>query len=189
MTAVIAKTIAFVLPLGLDTLAVCIALGIAGISPRQRRGVSVLMIAFEAGMPLAGLAIGTPLGHSLGTAADYVAIAVLLAFGVRALAADEDDERAAGLLEAGGWRMALLGVSISLDELAVGFSLGLLRLPILVVIVAIAVQTLLVTQIGMLLGARLGERLGGRVRERAEQLAGAGLILLACVLLALRLAG
>ncbi len=37
------------------------------------------MASFEAGMPLVGLALGAPLGHAIGGAADYIAIGVLLA--------------------------------------------------------------------------------------------------------------
>lgn len=181
----IAKLIALVLPLGLDTFAVCCALGMAGIPASKRRHVSLLMVAFEAGMPLIGVAIGAPLGHAIGSAADYVAIAVLAAFGLYTLfGQDDDDERSIAMLDATGWRTVALGVSISLDELAVGFTLGLLRLPIAIVIAAIAVQTLIVTQLGMRLGTRIGEP----VRERAEQLAGIALVALAVVLLAEKLA-
>lgn len=179
----IAKLIALVVPLGLDTFAVCCALGMAGIPPARRSRLSVLMVAFEAGMPLIGVAIGAPLGRAIGATADYVAIAVLVVFGLYTLLADEDDERSAALLDATGWRTLSLGVSISLDELAVGFTLGLLRLPVLLVIAAIAAQTLVVTQLGMRLGARLAER----VRDRAEQLAGLALFALGCVLLAEKL--
>ena len=175
----IAKLIALVVPLGLDTFAVCCALGMAGIPPARRSRVTLLMVAFEAGMPLVGVAIGAPLGHAIGEMADYLAIGVLALFGAHTLLSEDDEERSAELLVASGWKAAALGVSISLDELAVGFTLGLLRLPVVIVIVAIAAQTLVVTQLGM----RLGARLGGRVRERAEQLAGVALVALACVLL------
>ena len=181
----VAKLIALVVPLGLDTFAVCCALGMAGVPPRRRGRISALMIAFEAGMPLIGLAIGAPLGHAIGDAADYIAIAVLAVFGLHTLLANDDDGAARRLLDATGWRLVLLGVSISLDELAVGFTLGLLRLPVVTVIIAIALQTLIVSQLGMRLGARLGEH----VRERAEQLAGIALFGLACVLLVEKLAG
>jgi putative Mn2+ efflux pump MntP len=65
-----------------------------------------------------------------------------------------------------------LGISISLDELAIGFSLGLVRLPVVPVIIAIAVQALLASQLGL----ALGRRISGRFRERAEQLAAVALI-------------
>ena len=44
-------------------------------------------------MPLIGLALGAPLGAAIGGAADYVAIGVLLAFGLYTLLARERDCR------------------------------------------------------------------------------------------------
>src|SRR2546430_13702625 len=75
-----------------------------------------------------------------------------------------------------------LGISISLDELAIGFTLGLLRFPVVLVIALIGFQTLIVTQAGLRLGSRVGEA----ARERAEQLAGVVLAVLGLVLLAER---
>jgi manganese efflux pump family protein len=63
-------------------------------------------------------------------------------------------------------------LGLSLDELAIGFSLGLVRLPVVPVIIAIAVQALLASQLGLALGHRISERF----RERAEQLAAVALI-------------
>ena len=77
----------------------------------------------------------------------------------------------------------VLGVSISLDELAIGFSLGLLHLPTAFVIALIGLQAFTVTQLGLRLGGRLSERL----REGAERLAGTALTGLGAVLLAEKL--
>jgi putative Mn2+ efflux pump MntP len=76
-----------------------------------------------------------------------------------------------------------VGVSISLDELAIGFTLGLLRVAAVLVIALIAAQTVIVTHAGLRLGGRLSERL----REGAERLAGVGLAGLGLVLLAEKL--
>ncbi|HEY6397089.1 MAG TPA: manganese efflux pump [Solirubrobacteraceae bacterium] len=180
-----AKLIALVLPLGLDTFAVAAALGMIGTAPAARLRISVLFSAFEAAMPLIGLGLGAPLGHAIGTTADYLAIGVLLAFGLYTLlAADErEDEKLAQLAQARGPGALLLGLSISLDELAIGFTLGLLRLPAALVIVLIALQAFVVTQLGL----RLGNRLSQRLRETAERLAGFALTALAIVLLAEKL--
>jgi manganese efflux pump family protein len=182
---VAAKLIALVLPLGLDTFAVAAALGIVGVSPPRRLRITLLFTAFEAGMPLIGLAVGAPLGHAIGGAADYIAIGVLLAFGLYTLLGSEQNEeqRVGQLTEMRGLGALLLGVSISLDELAIGFTLGLLRLPAGLVIVLIALQTVIVTQLGL----RLGNRLSESLREGAERLAGAALTALGMVLLAEKL--
>jgi len=174
-----------VLPLGLDTFAVAAALGMIGVTSRRRFRISVLFSAFEAGMPLIGLAVGAPLGHAIGATADYVAIGVLLAFGLHALlASDEhDDERLAELAQVRGLGALLLGVSVSLDELAIGFTLGLLRLPAGLVIALIALQAFVVAQLGLRLGGRLSAQLGGA----AKRLAGVALTGLAVGLLAEKL--
>ena len=176
-----AKLIALVFPLGLDTFAVSAALGALGVSGQHRLRISLLFTAFEAGMPLIGLALGVPLGRALGDTADYVAIGVLLAFGLYTLLAhdENEDERLSQMVQLRGVSAILLGVSISLDELAIGFTLGLLRLPAALVIVLIALQAFIVTQLGL----RLGHRLSDRLREGAERLAGLALIALALVLL------
>ena len=181
----LATLIALVLPLGLDTFAVAAALGMIGVQDRRRRQITVVFVAFEAGMPLIGLAAGAPLGRAAGGVADYAAIAVLIAFGLHTLRAEEDEDRIAALAQMRGWRTIALGVSISLDELAIGFTFGLLRVSVLLVIALIAAQTVIVTQVGL----RLGARIGARTRERAETLAGIALTMLGLVLLAEKLLG
>ena len=179
--AVAAKLVALVIPLGLDTFAVAAALGALGVSATARSRITLLFTAFEAGMPLIGLALGAPLGHAIGSTADYIAIAVLLAFGLYTLlgSGDDETEKVSQLAQLRGGAALLLGVSISLDELAIGFTLGLLRLPAGLVIVLIGAQAFVVTQLGL----RLGERLSEGLREGAERLAGFALTALAVVLL------
>src|SRR6266571_7997193 len=70
------------------------------------------------------------------------------------------------------------GVSISLDELAIGFTVGLLHLSLWLAIVLIGTQAFLFAQLGLRLGAHLNKTL----RERSEQLAGLALIALAVLL-------
>jgi putative Mn2+ efflux pump MntP len=175
---VVGKLVALVLPLGLDTFGVAAALGLAGIGTPQRLRISALFTAFEAGMPLIGLAVGAPLGDAIGKTADYVAIGILLALGVYMLL-ERDEQRVARLAQVRGPAALLLGLSISLDELAIGFTLGLLRLPAGLVIALIALQAFVVAQLGLRLGSRLSERL----REAAERVAGLALAGLGAALL------
>jgi putative Mn2+ efflux pump MntP len=67
------KLLAFTLPLCLDTFAVSFAvLGEMRLTRAQRLRVIMLFIAFEAGMPLVGMALGAPLAHLTGTPAHLV---------------------------------------------------------------------------------------------------------------------
>ena len=76
----IARLVAFVSPLGLDTLAVSAALGLGRLSPRQRLGVSLVFAAFEGLTPVVGLLVGSALGRSIGTTADYLAGVLLIVY-------------------------------------------------------------------------------------------------------------
>ena len=67
------KLLAFTLPLCLDTFAVAFAvLGEMHLTRAQRIRVWVLFIAFEAGMPPPGMALGAPLARLAGTPAHVV---------------------------------------------------------------------------------------------------------------------
>lgn len=179
------KLFAFMLPLGLDSFAIAAAVGTRRPTAAQRRRVSALFVGFEAGMPLVGLAAGAPLAHLAGPAAEYVAAAGLVAVGAWMIFSDDEgeDDAAARLLASRGLAMVALGLSISLDELAIGIALGLVHLPVIPVIVAIAVQALVASQLRLSLGSRIGEKW----RERAERVAGIMLGVLGLVLIGQRL--
>lgn len=174
------KLIVFVLPLGLDTFAVSAALGMRGLPPRQRLRVSLVMASFEMAMPAIGLLLGRLLGQLVGSTADDVAIGVLALVGAWMMLHEEENEggKVAQLASGHGLVLLVLGFSISLDELAIGFTIGLLHLSLWLAVVLIAAQAVLLAQLGLRLGARINESL----RERAEQFAGLALFALAVLL-------
>ena len=151
-----------------------------GLPSQARLRVSVLMSSFEMAMPVVGLLVGHALGRVVGHAADYAAIGALALLGVWMLLHDEQDEgeKAAQLAAGHGLVLLALGISISLDEFAIGFTIGLLHLSLWLAVVLIGVQAFLFAQIGLRLGSHLNETL----RERAEQLAGLALLGLAVLL-------
>lgn len=135
-------------------------------------------------MPLVGLALGTSLGHTVGSVAEYLSSGLLVALGGYLWWANDDDEvaKARRLTSAHGLVLVGLALSISLDELAIGFSLGLgagLTIPATIVAV-IAIQSLVVSQLGLSFGVRISEH----VRERIEHFAGPMLVILGVYLLA-----
>ena len=178
-TDLIGTLIGLILPLGLDSFALSAAIAIAGVKGRARYRISAVMACFEGGMPLVGLLLGRPLGNAFGSTADYVAIGVLIAFGVWMLVHDEDeDDQMRKLASLSGWGMIVLGLSISMDELAIGFTIGLLKVPVIPALVAIFVQAFVLSQLGFRVGARVGERF----TEGAEKLAGVVLVGLGLIL-------
>ena len=71
---------AVILPLAIDTFVLGTALGAAGIAGRDRLRTSVILTAFEAGMPIAGFVVGAAIGGAISRWSDYVAAAALAAW-------------------------------------------------------------------------------------------------------------
>ena len=172
---------AIILPLAIDTFVLSTALGVAGVDKLTRLRTSLVLVAFEAGMPVAGFLVGGAIGGAIGRWTDYLAAAVLAATGLWMLRpggdADEATKKVRLLESTRGWTIVVLGLGISIDELAIGFGVGLLRLPLLLLVGLIAVQAFVAAQLGMRLGSHFAEN----TREAAEKIA-AGLLLLAALL-------
>jgi manganese efflux pump family protein len=180
--------VALILPLAIDTFVLGTALGVAGIARRERLRTSLILSAFEAVMPIVGFLVGAGIGSVIGRWADYFAAAVLVGAGAWMLRPGGDEEAEAEqnvrlLASTRGWAIVVLGLSISLDELAVGFGVGLLRLPLLLLAGLIAAQAFVAAQAGMRLGAHLAER----ARRAAGKLAGTLLVLAAALVVAEKL--
>src|ERR671925_457304 len=139
-------TAALLLPLALDTFALAAALGVAGLERKDWLRITLVFTVFEAGMPIAGILIGRVVGGLIGAWAGYGGILFLLAAGFLLLRPgkdEEDEERRLNLLaHARGLAIVDLGLSISVDELTVGLSAGLLGLSIALAVVWIAVPAL-----------------------------------------------
>ncbi|MEO7195284.1 MAG: manganese efflux pump [Pseudonocardiaceae bacterium] len=184
----------FVLPLGVDTFAIAAAVGASRLTGSTRWRISAVFVGCEAGMPLVGLALGASIGQTFGSIAGYLSGGLLALLGGYLWWADDDDgevAKARRLTSARGLALLGLALSISLDELVIGFSLGLgaqAAMPpasAATIIAAIAIQTLVVSQLGLSVGARISER----TREGIERLAGPLLIVLGGYLLAEALLG
>jgi putative Mn2+ efflux pump MntP len=168
--------IALVAPLALDTFAVSVGLGAAGASAEDRKRASALFTLFEAVMPILGFAVGSAAAMAIGQVSEYAAGAVLAAIGLYILWPDghegTEHQRLTLLARARGPAILLLGLSISLDELAIGFAAGLLGISALILVPLIAVQAFAASQLGMLIGARVG----AIDPERMELVAGGVLV-------------
>lgn len=169
----ILRLVSFVVPLGFDTLAIALALGVRGGVPMLR--VALVFAAFETLMPLVGIAIAHVVGARFSVIAQVVGAVVLIALGARELREGlepaESDESAS--LRFDSMRTTLLaGLAISTDELAAGFPLGVSGLPIGLLLGTIGVQTLAITVAGITTGARIGRSFGLRASRYAMLLAG-----------------
>ena len=164
------KIVAFVLPLGLDTLALAIALGLRGLSPWRP---AVTFATFEAIMPIFGIVLARIVSQRFETAAVVLGGIVLIVIGVHAIREARPAEREAEGVSFSSFRASFVtGLAVSTDELAIGFPLGASGLPITTVLITIGVQTLFVTALGVAIGNRVGLALGRRASRYAGVAAG-----------------
>jgi putative Mn2+ efflux pump MntP len=180
----------FILPLGLDTLGVSISLGIKSrqddITARKGKKfqfpawlVSAILFSLaETLMPLLGLAIGYTTSLVISNFMHFIGPLILIGVGLWELLEESQEyfkkKKMSGLHtfqhnafpeEQFQWRrQLLLALSISLDELVIGFSLGAIAVSHVTVnpfaiCILIGIQGFLMTLIGITLGRMLRTRL------------------------------
>lgn len=186
----IATAVIFI-SLGIDTFAVALGLGLSGLPRTRWVRIGITFACFEGLMPLVGLLIGQRLGMVFGGYATYVAATILMGIGIvelrEALADDNDgDENAPAPPPPMRSRpLVLIALSVSLDELAVGFALGVLHVTLGPALMYIAFQAFALTFVGLF----VGQRLNARLQERAELAAGVVLLVLGITLFLSELTG
>ncbi|TCZ80806.1 hypothetical protein E0485_00485 [Paenibacillus albiflavus] len=164
---VVLKMFALILSLGMDTLMISMTLGC--IKTKSKTKIALTFAFAEALMPLIGLFIGKGAGQLIGNWASLIGATALLTVAIW-LIFFEDEDNAEEKLEGNliGWTLFITALSISLDELAVGFSIGLVGVPIALTISLVALQAFIFTFVGLTFGSKLKRYLG----EWSEKLAG-----------------
>jgi putative Mn2+ efflux pump MntP len=175
------QLVALALSMGIDNLSVAVGIGLSGVTPRQTLGIACLFTFFQTALPALGLWLGAYLGGHVGKVASLVGFGLLIALGAyTALTADGERRRPAAER---GTSMLVAAVAVSLDSLAIGFSLSFVGLRPGVVIAALGASALLMTWVGLHFGDRIGRRAGAL----AELVAGLVLAATGAVLLFERL--
>jgi putative Mn2+ efflux pump MntP len=185
--------------LGLDTIAVAISFGLAGMPKSRWVRVALILALYGVLMPLIGLLAGESLSDRGATAATYLAGLGLIGAGIygllelRSVAVDEAliveavldedviDEGSMGTSQDGhsGRAVHLTAMLGSVDKLAVGLALGAQDLRPGRALIILAIQTFLLGIGGMALGKRLGATLGHRAELASKALLiGIGLLII-----------
>jgi putative Mn2+ efflux pump MntP len=158
---------------GLGNFGASIGIGLSGVEPATRARVAVAFGVFEAGMPLVGLLVGNSVAHALGNGSRYTGGTLLVAMGAWQLAQTARASRK-GLPppSIATRRLLLTAFALSIDNLVVGFSLGVQQTPVVEAVVAFAVVSVGLT----LLGLEFGRRLAAVVGSGSQYLAGIVLV-------------
>jgi len=152
--------------LALDALAVTLGCAASGQArgPRAAFRLSFHFGLFQFLMPVVGWAVGTEVARLVSTWDHWIAFALLTFVGLRMVRAglhldtqNSSDDPSRGL------KLMMLAVATSIDALAVGFSLAMLRVSIWYPSAIIGLVTLAISVIGFQFGTRLGTRFGKRM--------------------------
>ncbi|MGQ0482653.1 MAG: manganese efflux pump MntP [Pseudonocardia sp.] len=162
--------------LSLDNFRASLALGTVPFGFRRAVQVALMFGLWDGVMPLLGLLAGRYVGEEIGEVAEYVGAAALAGYGLylvfSSLRKPEPDELDHP------WALFGIPLTLSLDNLLAGSSLGLLGYP--------PWQSALIfgglTAVMSLVGLRLGRMAARLVRVRSDLLSGVTLIVAAVAL-------
>ncbi|WP_223203959.1 manganese efflux pump MntP [Alicyclobacillus suci] len=178
-TSLIWQLIMFGLAMGANNGLASVALGTSQLSRVQQWRTALIFAVFEAVMPVIGMLIGESIAGSIGGKARWVGIAVLVIMGIYSVfKRDGDEDEADKAVKAKGASIIFLAVALSLDNLTVGFGVGMFDAPLLLAAVVFGLVSLLMT----LAGLEFGRYLGKRVNISADKLSGVVLLIVACVM-------
>jgi putative Mn2+ efflux pump MntP len=163
--------------LAMDCFAVSMGLacGLRGLSTRQAVRMAFFFGAFQFAMPVVGWFAGANVVRFMRAFDHWIAFGLLAAIGGRMIYESfslSEEEKADRPDQTSGVRLLVLSVATSIDALAVGLSLGVIKAGILYPASVIGIVCFVMTVIG----ARLGHLVGRVVGRRAELLGGLILI-------------
>jgi putative Mn2+ efflux pump MntP len=161
--------------LAMDAFAVSIASGLAieRLTSRHVFRMAFHFGLFQALMPLLGWVAGTTVALYVHVWDHWVAFALLGIIGGRMLVGKPSEEGDAPPSDpTRGWSLVTLSVATSIDALAVGLSLAMLRVEVWLPMVIIGLVAAAMSAVGITFGSHLGRRWG----RRAEIVGGLVLI-------------
>jgi putative Mn2+ efflux pump MntP len=165
------------LSMAMDAFAVCLG---AGTQEQTSGPRPTFRLAFHFGlfqflMPVLGWFAGATIERYIAAYDHWIAFGLLVFVGGRMLWSSFHPQEAEIKNDPSrGWTLVLLSIAVSIDALAVGFSLGIIGVTIWVPAVVIGIVTGLVSWLGLRLGNKLGEKFG----KRMELIGGIILILI-----------
>jgi putative Mn2+ efflux pump MntP len=158
-----AEVLFIAIGLSMDAFAVSISASASNrrMAPRATFRLSFHFGLFQCLMPLAGWLLGTEVARLVAWSAPWVACALLTFVGGHMIhTALRPGEESYRVDPSRGMTLVVLSVATSIDALAVGFSLAMLRVSIWYPAVVIGVVTGTLSFVGVRLGARLGRHVG-----------------------------
>ncbi|UJF33289.1 manganese efflux pump MntP [Paenibacillus hexagrammi] len=159
--------------LGLDAFSLGIGIGMKGVRLLDILKISIVIGIFHVIMPLMGMFMGHYASSLLGNVATAAGGCLLILLGAHMVYSSLRGEDVSSFDHSTLWGLTLFALSVSIDSLSVGVSLGMFASDIVLTVLIFGAFGGLMSIAGLLLGRRVGNWVG----EYGE--AFGGLILLA----------
>jgi putative Mn2+ efflux pump MntP len=157
---------------GAGNFSVAVSIGMSDATAAMRWRIAAVFGVFEGGMPLVGLILGDSARKVAGGAGGYIGGALLIAVGgwqlLQATRSGGDHPLAA----TGTLRLLVVGFALSIDNLLVGFSIGIRPVSLTEAVAVFTVVSVTVS----LGGFELGKRIGSARNVPADCIAGSLLV-------------
>ena len=163
--------------LSLDSFRVSLGLGALKMRPLRQAQVVLAFGLCDGLAPLLGILMGQTLVRFVGEWTEYLGPVVLGLYGVYVIYVARRYEGKKET-EPGGWIVLGIPLSLSLDNLIAGASLGMLGFPLLLSVVVIGGMSSLMSLVGL----RMGSLVAGFLPARAELFGGMVLVGIAVML-------
>ncbi|PWK16284.1 putative Mn2+ efflux pump MntP [Tumebacillus permanentifrigoris] len=165
------------LALGMDAFSLGLGMGMLKLRPREIARISSTIGVFHVVMPLLGMVVGLYLSSVIGDFTRWIGALLLIGLGGQmvwnSIFSREDehgDSRAAA--RTSGWGLFLFALSVSLDSLSVGFSLGTFGANLGLAVTLFGICGMVLAALGLAIGGRISHLFG----EYGEAIGGAVLI-------------
>ncbi|NMA63879.1 MAG: manganese efflux pump [Syntrophomonadaceae bacterium] len=175
-----ATILAVAVALGADALSVALGMGLSGVGRQVKIRFVTIVAVLHVLMPLVGMQVGLAAGRFLGVWAGWLGALVLFYIGYDMIKSGVKDTETFSFAEGKQalWgqaeverqpkgsllAMVIVGVSVSIDALTVGFSLGTARVPVALTVVVMGITAGFMTTIGFIGGGFLGRTVGSRAQ-------------------------
>jgi putative Mn2+ efflux pump MntP len=128
--------------------------------------ISITVLVFHILMPLAGWYTGELAGNLLGRAASVIGSALLVYLGFKMIweTMRNGRETEIKVFKLNTWGLVLLGASVSMDALSVGFTLGAQQVDLLRTASTIGLVAGVMTAAGLLFGRYMSKLVGERAQ-------------------------
>lgn len=164
--------------MGFNNALASVALGAMNLRRRHQLRTALLFAVFEALMPVIGIVVGEEVAVMIGGKAKYIGVFILVGAGIYSLL-KRDVEGQPRKQQTTVVQTMMLAVALSLDNLTVGFGLGMFDIPVGFAAAVFGLISLCMTLIGL----EAGRFLGNRFTISADKLSGAVLLATAGLML------